>query len=226
MIADRPEDLKGARTGFNAFTIALLINLYRNGNTTLPIEWYIVFLLAFIIPLSVIPRSREDYHKSRTALIVQLLLNYVFVTSAPWLFWAGIDVDHKPRCEIAVFFFSKIYLYHDNWRIAGKVISILMVAFAYLAVFLEWQRRRNPGANNTRAVFFISYTSTSKSPRKNSKAEERDFHLSDGLFPDLTSKWSIVLFKLVALYPGLFAIGFIEKTIVMEGIDMSAGPSK
>jgi hypothetical protein len=57
--------------GFNAFIIALMINLYRYSTINLAIEWYLVFLLAVIIPfVSIIPvydlNSRSQRRPART----------------------------------------------------------------------------------------------------------------------------------------------------------------
>ena len=84
IVSKQLEDLKAARSGFNAFGIAVLVNLLRSTHHTLPIEWYIVFLLVVIIPSSATMAyaGREDIKKSYLAFYVQQTIFAVFMAAA------------------------------------------------------------------------------------------------------------------------------------------------
>jgi hypothetical protein len=129
-MANRIDDLKAARNAFNAFSIALLVNLYRNSSTTLAIEWYLVLLLAEILPIcaSFSFTSVEDCKNSSLSMLVQAVLQTMFLFSTLYLFFSSLDNGRKVDCQIKVFLFADIDLYHHSWQIVGKVFSVFAVA--------------------------------------------------------------------------------------------------
>jgi hypothetical protein len=203
-MANRPDDLKGARSGYNVFSIAVLVNLFRNARHTLPIEWYIVFLLVVIIPYgaSIAITSMSDLYNSRLAIYVQFIIYMIFSIASPWLFCAGIDIERKPGCEIKKgFFFGDVYLYHTAWRTVGKVVSI----FAAI-----W------GLYHVKYIFLYIVE-----PRVFLEGKDPN---SDPLWIHIRHNPLALIIPIHALSSAPIAIAFIEKTTQVNDLNMSARP--
>jgi hypothetical protein len=229
VISNRLDDLKAARNGFNAFSIALLINLYRNASTDLAIEWYLVFLLAVVLPIGATfsVTSDEDRKNSSLSMIVQVVLQIMFLFSTPYLFFASLENGRKANCQIKAFLFAEIDLYQHGWQIAGKVFSVFAVALGVLQcgvvaslVSLVWkdledERQHNQDEATAEVRDHLGTT------QSNTSADQRRQSLRMGF---MRRKRMWLMLSAMAVTQGVFAIGFIEKTIQVNSLDMSAGP--
>jgi hypothetical protein len=186
--------MKEARNGFNAFGIALLINIFRNAESV-TIEWYIVFLLIIVIPCGLITAPSEDASKTGLVLVIQFLLFAIYLLALPWLFWKGIDISRKQGCDLKVFFFGTVHLYDKVWRFMEKIFSILGAVVGVLII-----------------------VSLAIEIRKYARGTVGSWYLTHG------GHTHYVRSIFLALSSGILAIVFVEKTITLNDIDMSAGP--
>jgi hypothetical protein len=221
VISNRIDDLKGARNGFNAFSIALLVNLYRNASTDLAIEWYLVFLLAVILPLNAVlsVTSPEDHRNSLLSITIQWLLQVAFFFSVPYLFFAAMDNGRKAECEIKVFAFKELDLYRHRWQVTGRVCSIVgiflgIIQCLVLASVLKGARRVTQSHEDGRQVGMADRADSTTFIEAREDMESKSRQKSR-----LLRALSLVL-----ILSGAVAIAFIEKTIQINNLDMSAGP--
>lgn len=204
VITDRIDDLNTARNGFNAFSIAVLINIFRNANTTLEIEWYIVSSLVIVLPLcaSLAVASEKDRLKSRLAISINFIIYGVFLLALPWHSFKRIDAGRKSNCEIKVWCWHSVYVYHAAYRNFTKAFSIIGAVFGVLSL----------------ASVYLAFTNTISLAR---------FGVSDDWLRTLgrSSRKLYLSCALGCTLPtGLLAIPFIEKTIQINDLNMSEGP--
>ncbi|PMD34393.1 hypothetical protein L207DRAFT_517551 [Hyaloscypha variabilis F] len=136
IIFDRIEDLKAARQGFNAFSLAALINLYRNATKTLPIEWYICIYLVLSIPWAAGPRSKADFNNSYSTLLIQNRLYISILLANLWLAYHGMQIGHKPGCDLRAFYVLGPYSLYTPSALSGakfgSIIGVILVPIFFI----------------------------------------------------------------------------------------------
>ncbi|KAH8647594.1 hypothetical protein BGZ60DRAFT_227661 [Tricladium varicosporioides] len=142
------------RTTTNALTIAVFANTLNTLSFTPPspqpysgpliiLETHIIYTLAFLLPLSLVPISPSALRASKYSLLTQATLGCMIVFAQPWLWFIGIDIGKRAGCDVKVFLLvGHVTIYNKGWSIAFKVGSILSVLAATHIVLkgLNWIR--------------------------------------------------------------------------------------
>jgi hypothetical protein len=125
----------------------------------------------------------------------------------PWFAFKAIDMGHKPGCSLIVFFFGDIYLYDRGWRIVAKAFSVVAVVFAFTPL----------------QYWYIIKCSRDYLTQEDTESQEVAFESSRRAGRGgarLTVPFRLAIFA----FPAPFAIGFVETTLTINHIDMSASP--
>jgi hypothetical protein len=192
-----PEQNSIARTSANTVTLGVLASNFRSAQhgSLIAVEWYIVLWMTFVLSATNLPKRSEI--SGSFSLSVQLLLWSVKLLAQPWVYFRAFNTGHKDGCSAFVFLFAKINVYHNGWRIFGKVASILGVVVV-VGVFLPL------------AVYFFYAGVRSKYEGDESFAR-----------PVIYQATTTTILKLAL---GAISIAVIEMTIKVNSVDLSAGP--
>lgn len=156
-------------------------------------------------------------------MIVQSLLQCIFLFSTPYLFFVGAENGRKANCQIKVFFFAEINLYQHSWQVIGNIASVfctilgvICCGYGALLVGLALGYSKDPlelEANSSRGEGNLVDTAHSHLLHTRQRWKARE----------VCSPTYSLLIGIAVLY-GATAIAFIEKTIRINNLDMSAGP--
>lgn len=140
---------------------------------------------------------------------IQLLLYLAFVCSMPWQTFKGLDIGTKPGCSIKFFFFASLNPNKRGWRIFGRYSAISTVIVSPLIILLVldtlWTHRRK------------------EMERRRHRNGDRE-HLNDYYYPQpALSPWARINRSVWTLLASACAVAFIEMTIIVNDMDMSAG---
>ena len=180
----------------------------RNGSL-IAAEWCIVYFETFVLTLGFVPLSMVL--KKRSVLDMGFLgvLWCMILFAECWLWFKGVDLDHKEGCVIKIFLlFFEVNVQNKKWRTVFQIGSVLSCVFA--TVFLifgfvrGWEKRKKVGGGG------------GEEGNRTENVENGEENVNVNIL-----KAGLTVFQLIL---GAFAILQIELTMKINNISVSATP--
>jgi hypothetical protein len=209
------DEHKGSRRAINAIAIAVVTNTLINttkGSFAM-LEWYIVFTMVLILPITVsVPFSWTAIKDDMIGISCLLLLYSIYGVIQPWLYFTIPRQGYKDGCPAKIFVYAPFSLYNTHWVGFTKAMAILgsISSAIFILVFLSsicygiWDGLR-------------SEPSQTKDPGRTTSEDPDQIDKA-------VLKWIARVVKLGIGFSGGSSIAFVEETIRINHIDLSGAP--
>jgi hypothetical protein len=210
------DEHKGSRRAINAIAIVVVTNTLINttkGSFAM-LEWYIVFSMVLILPLTAsIPFSWTAIKDDIIGISCLLLLYSIYGVIQPWLYFTIPRQGYKDGCPAKIFLYAPFSVYNTHWvgftkatAILGSISSAILILVFLSSIYhgiLDGLRAEPP---------------QTKDPGKTTSG-----HLEQ-IINKTVLKWSARYLKVVIGFSGASSIAFVEETIRVNHIDLSGAP--
>ncbi|CZR58246.1 uncharacterized protein PAC_08137 [Phialocephala subalpina] len=199
-----PKQVEPGRLNSHIVTISVYTNTFIGvaHGSLIVVEWWIVYFMTFVLTLGFVPVNTVLLKRPIYNLGFLGLLWSMIIFAACWLWFKGVDIDHKDGCMVKVFlFFFKVNVDNKKWRTIfeiGSVISCfvgtIFLLVSLFRVYIYAFRRKGDGRSEGE-----------------SRDEKGSFYVKSGL----------TAFQLLF---GAISILQIEMTMKINNVDVSASP--
>jgi hypothetical protein len=215
LLFNRHEEHKGSRRAINAIAIAVVTNTLINttkGSFAM-LEWYIVFSMILILPITVaVPFSWTAIKDDMIGISCLLLLYSIYCVIQPWLYFAIPRQGYKDGCPAKIFVYAPFSLYNTHWVGFTKAAAIITCISGAILI---------PFFLGTICYGILDGLRAKPSqPKGPSRTTSGDPELIDKAL----LKWIAGVVKVGIGFGGGSSIAFIEETIRLNHIDLSGAP--
>jgi hypothetical protein len=204
------EQINFSRRVSNILAISVYTNLFfgvSNGSL-IAAEWWIVYFETFVLTLGFVPHRLVLKKKSVLDMGFLGVLWCMIVFAECWLWFEGVDLEHKEGCVIKVFLlFFAANVQNKKWKTVFQIGSVLSSVFTTVLLIVgcrrEWENWEKVVAGGEEG-----------NGTRNAENEKENVNV-------IILKAGLSVFQLII---GGLAILQIEMTMKVNSISVSAAP--